>query len=124
VERLRNLRRAVYKDYTGKPEAYIREDIEFRIAEYEAATRLWSLPLQTGMLEIAMTGEALTAAGAAIALALFGAPIAAAAAAGGAIAVGKAAVSIARRKRDIELERKRNPMAYLVKLRRLTDGDA
>jgi len=117
VERLRNLRRAVYNDYSGKPESYIREDIEFRISEYEAATKLWSLPLQKGVLEIAMTGEALTAVGAALALALFGAPVAAAAAAGGAIAVGKAALSFAQRKRDIELERKRNPMAYLVRLR-------
>ena len=118
VERLRNLRRAVYKDYAGKPESYIREDIEFRISDYEAATKLWSLPLQKGILEIAMTGEALTAVGAAVALTLFGAPIAAAAAAGGAIAVGKAALSFAQRKRDIELERRRNPMAYLVRLRK------
>lgn len=124
VERLRNLRRAVYKDYSGKPEAYIKDDIEFRISEYEAATKFWNLPTQKGVLEIAMTGEALAAVGAAVALALFGAPIAAAAAAGGAIAVGKAALSIAARKREIELERRRNPMAYLVKLRRDTERGA
>ncbi|HEY2560215.1 MAG TPA: hypothetical protein VGI48_10945 [Caldimonas sp.] len=118
VERLRNLRRAVYKDYSGKPESYIKEDIEFRISEYEAATKLWSLPLQKGILEIAMTGEALTTFGAIMALGLFGAPVAAVAAAGGAIVVGKAALSFAQRKRDIELERKRNPMAYLVRLRK------
>lgn len=124
VERLRNLRRAVYKDYSGKSEAYIKEDIEFRISEYETATQFWNLPLQKGVLEIAMTGEALAAVGAAVALALFGAPLVAAAAAGGAIAVGKAALSIAQRKRDIELERKRNPMAYLVKLRGVAESAA
>ncbi|HEX2539702.1 MAG TPA: hypothetical protein VHM00_01325 [Caldimonas sp.] len=121
IERLRNLRRAVYKDYSGKPEAYIKEDIEFRISEYEAATKFWNLPTQKGILEIAMTGEALAAVGGAVALALFGAPVVAAAAAGGAIAVGKAALSIAARKREIELERRRNPMAYLVKLRQATE---
>lgn len=124
VERLRNLRRTVYKDYSGKPEAFIKEDIQDRISEYEAATKFWNLPLQKGVLEIAMTGEALTAVGSAIALALFGAPIAAAAAAGGAIAVGKAALSIAQRKREIELERRRNPMAYLVKLQNKLDDNS
>ncbi|MCK9684111.1 hypothetical protein [Scleromatobacter humisilvae] len=122
VERLRNLRRMVYKDYSGKSEAYIREDLEFRISEYESATRLWGLPLQKGVLEIAMTGDALMAMGAATALTLFGAPIAAAAAAGGAIAIGKAALAIAQRKRDIDLERRRNPVAYLVKLQQMA-GD-
>ncbi|MEA2416546.1 MAG: hypothetical protein QOI58_3203 [Thermoanaerobaculia bacterium] len=120
VERLRNLRRTVYKDYTGKSEAYISDDIESRIAEYEETTKLWSFPLQKGALEIAMTGDALTAVGAAIALALFGAPIAAVAAAGGAIAIGKGALAIANRRREIELERKKNPMAYLVKLKHLS----
>jgi len=124
VERLRNLRRAVYKDYSGKPEAYIKEDIEFRISEYEAATKFWNLPTQKGVLEIAMTGEALGAVGAAMALMLFGAPVVAAAAAGGAIAIGKVALSIAARKREIELERRRNPMAYLVKLRQASEHGA
>jgi len=119
MERLRNLRRMVYKDYAGKPESFIREDIEFRMAEYEATTKMWGLPLQKGVLEIAMTGEALTAVGAAVALTLFGAPIAAAAAAGGMVAIGKAALAIAQRKREVELERKRNPMAYLVTLKGL-----
>jgi hypothetical protein len=121
VERLRNLRRMVYRDYAGKPEAYIREDIEQRLSEYEAAARLWGFPLKKGLLEIAMTGDALAAAGAGIALTLFGAPIAVVAAAGGAIAVGKAALTIAQRKHDIELERKRTPMAYLVKLKQLAE---
>lgn len=122
VEKLRNLRRMVYKDYSGKSEAYIREDIEQRLYEYEQATKLWGFPLQKGVLEIAMTGEALTAVGAVVALTLFGAPVAAAAAAGGAIAVGKAALAIANRKRDIEIERRKNPMAYLVRLKQLGAG--
>ena len=117
VEQLRNLRRAVFKDYSGRPESYIREDLEARISEYETVTKLWNLPLKKGVLEIAMTGEALTAAGTVLALTLFGAPVEAAAAAGGAIVVGKAALAFALRKREIELERRRNPMAYLVKLR-------
>ena len=120
LERLRNLRRAVYKDYSGKPAAYIKEDIEFRISQYEDAIKFWNLPTQKGALEIAMTGDALGAVGAAVALGLFGVPLAAAAAAGGAIAVGKVALSIASRKREIELERQRNPMAYLFKLRQAT----
>lgn len=117
IKRLRNLRRAVYKDYSAKPAAYIKEDIEFRISEYEDAIRFWNLPTQKGALEIAMTGEALAAVGAAVALALVRAPLVAAAAAGRAIAVGKVALSIAARKREIELERRRNSMAYLFKLR-------
>lgn len=116
INQLRNLRRTVYKDYTGKPQAYIRDDIEARIDDYRRVTKVWNFPLNKGILEIAMTGEALTAIGAAVSLACFGAPIAAAAAAGGSIAIGKAVLAIANRRREVRLEELRNPMAYLVRL--------
>lgn len=119
LKRLRNLRRFVYKDYTGKSAAFIREDLEARIEEYRKTTRLWGLPLQKGVLEIAMSTDAVTAATAMISLILFGAPIAAAAAAGGTIAIGKFALTLAQRKRDIELEQAKNPIAYLAEVRRL-----
>jgi hypothetical protein len=116
TSQLRMLRRIVYKDYSGKPSTYIHDDIESRIEDYRRVTKVWDLPLKKGILEIAMTGEALTAVGAVVSLACFGAPIAAAVAAGGAIAIGRAALSFAARKREVQLEEMRNPMAYLVRL--------
>lgn len=116
MKQLRKLRRTVLKDYGGKPEAYIRDDIETRVEEYRLATKVWALPLGTGVLEIAMTGEVLTTFGAAVSLACFGAPISAVAAAGGCIAIGKTALAFAKRKREIELEALCNPMAYVVRL--------
>jgi hypothetical protein len=117
VAKLRRLRRFIYETYDGKPESFIKEDIEERIEKYNETTRLWGFPLAKGLLEISLTGEVAAAVGAVLGMVVFGAPLAVAAAAGGTIAIGKAALTVAQRKREIELEKERNPVAYIAAIR-------
>lgn len=121
VNQLRRLRRFIFSEYDGKPPDYIREDIEERIEQYEEATKFWGLPTVEGFLRIALTTES-AAMLASFSSALFGAPLATAATVGGSIALGKGLLEVGKRKREINLERDRNPIAYLAEAKKLEDG--
>lgn len=119
VKKLRRLRRFVYSSYQGKALSFVKEDIEERIEQYNEATRVWGFPLVKGLLEIALTGQVAAAFGAVLGSAMFGVPLEAAAAVGASFTVGKGVLSIAQRKREVGIERERNPVAYLVEAQSL-----
>lgn len=120
TDQLRNLRRMLFKDYEGKPLHYIQDDIEFRLAEYRDAVRLWNLPTLKGSLEVALTSDAIAIGAATLALALFGMPIGAAIATGAAASFSKIALLFAGRLREVDIEARRNAVSYLYKLERAT----
>jgi hypothetical protein len=118
VDKLHSLRRFVFKEYAGQSLDFISEDMAKQIEKYEEATKLWGFPLTKGLLKVALTADAATALSATVAT-LFGAALPVAAAAGLALTLGSATLAIAIRRREVDVAKKENPVAYLMEAKAL-----
>ncbi len=122
AERLRQLTRFVYFNYTGKSVDFVREDIERRIAEYKEVTSFWCFPMKSASMEVLLSGQCAAALGGVFGVALFGTQLMPAAAPGATATVGKATLTVIDRKKKINSIMKRDPVSYIVSAQEKLDN--
>ncbi|HEV8329464.1 MAG TPA: hypothetical protein VGQ08_18485 [Nitrospiraceae bacterium] len=113
MRKLGQLRRFVYDTYQSKSRDYIKEDLERRIEDYKAVTKFWNFPTRASLYTIALSSGGAIAAADVIGIALFGAPIGTAIV-GVSAALGTAAIAVESRRREINLKKNSEAIAYLV----------
>ena len=118
-EKLRQLRHFISDKYLGRSNDFVREDIERMISEYNEVTRFWNFPTRKSIYTIALSGGTSTFIYNALGAALFDSPITTAIV-GASTIIGSTAIVLESRRREVEIARKRNPVAYLVEAQRLT----
>ena len=120
AEAKRRLRQVVHffrQNYSGKDKSYIREDIEFKLAQYHDAVRDWGFETTISTISMLLSSKTLAgAAAAAIASAMFGSSSLAliAAAGGAAVEVGQLSLHVAKRVYGLKTLRRDHPLSYII----------
>lgn len=124
-EKLRRLRLFAYQNWTGRPRAYIEDDLLTRLSEYEETARQWGLETVQGAASVVLNSK-LTAslvAGSFLST-LFGQPVTAllSAAVGAVVELGHVAVELSRQRFALSKLMRDNPVSFVsysrTKLRR------
>jgi hypothetical protein len=114
---LRALRLMFYEDYSGKPQAFVRDHIEHLLDRYDRTAKKWNFDLvKTTLVGLVESKTLLATASGTIAAAMFGGPLAALTV-GAAIELGHVSLKVLdvlRGKREFEAN---HPLAYLFSAR-------
>ena len=114
-QRLIRLRLFMHSNYTGRPFAFIEDDLARRIHEYEAAARKHGFKTVVSSLTVLLNAKELQASlGAGLVAGLFGGPLAALGT-GLAVEVGQIAVHVADRLHEMRDWRSGHELAYSSK---------
>jgi len=116
---LRNLRLFIYENYTGKPTAYIYDDISKRLDDYENVAQKHGFELKTSVLSTLLDSKSIQASLAAgLAVGLFsGAELGLSAAC--AVELGKGSLEIAKQLHGIKSFKHNHDLAYLIRAKEL-----
>lgn len=119
VQKLRNLRLFLSKEYGDAEPDRIRDDLQKRLEEHEAAAQKWGADLRDACLSLMFGKEVQLSAAAASGL-LFAGRYYEAISAGVPVLLqlGKVALEISSRRRDYAFKASNDPIAYLVDLRK------
>ena len=113
-QRLIRLRLFMHSNYTGRPFAFIEDDLARRIHEYEAAARNHGFKTVVSSLTVLLNAKDLQASlGAGLVAGLFGGPLAALGT-GLAVEVGQIAVHVAERLHEMRDWRSGHELAYFI----------
>lgn len=113
-QHLIRLRLFMHSNYTGRPFAFIEDDLARRIHEYQAAARKHGFRTVLSSLTVLLNAKDLQASlGAGLVAGLFGGPVAALGT-GLAVEVGQIAVHIAERVHEMRDWRSGHELAYLI----------
>jgi hypothetical protein len=115
-DRLRRLRLFSFENYSGKARAFVEDDLQSRISDYEASARACGLETVQGALSLVLNSK--LAAGAmagGLVSALFGQPLTAlvAGTAGAVLEVGGFVLELQKRRLAIEQLARENPVSYI-----------
>jgi hypothetical protein len=122
VRKLRNLRLLLAKDYAGKEPAFIRDDLERQLEEYEEAAKVWGFPLTSSIVDVVLNERALgVAAATAIAPLLSGlAPaLSLVAMVGAGFMTGRVGWEVVKRYHQVGKLNDSHALAYLVRVKAL-----
>lgn len=123
VRKLRNLRLFLSKEYRDAEPDRVRDDLQRRLEEHEAAARKWGADLRDACLSMLLGKEVQLSAAAASGLLLAGRyHEAMAAGVPVLLQLGKVALEISSRRRDYAFKADNDPVAYLVDLKKHTSA--
>ena len=126
-ERLRELRLFAYRNYTGKSPSFVEDDLNSRIAAYEATAKEWGLETIGGALSLVVNSKFATSAFAGtLVSALFGQPLTAfiAGTAGATLEVGRIALEVRRRRMGLETLARDHPISYVTYIRKVLQNES
>jgi hypothetical protein len=122
--RLRNLRLFLTDTYQSKSRAYVEDDLERRLDEYDATRKQLGLSSTIGTLSLVLDSKTLhSAAVVGLSAALLAGPLAALLSAG-AVEVGRLALELAERRAAIKNYEQDHPLAYVVQAQRTLTAEA
>jgi hypothetical protein len=121
TQKLRKLKTFFHKNYTGKPKAFIEDDINARIEDYECVIKDWGFETKISAFSLLLSSKTLAAtACGTLASTVFQAPTIAAitAISGACVELGKVSLYIARRRYGLQKILRDNPFGYIIEARR------
>lgn len=121
VAALRQLRVFAQKEYRGKPESYVEDDLHLKIFEYEQTAKKWGFELvDAGLTTLFNSKSAVGTIGGTIAALLAGSPVIASSAAivGTALEIGKVTLSVSRKRFEAREALGNDPVSYIARARR------
>lgn len=121
IEKMRRFRLFAFEQYAGKSRAYVEDDIQKRLTDYDDVVRSWKFETALKGLTFVLNSKFLAGAFATSAISvLLGAPELAkeALATGAVVEVGRLALEFAKDRHDILKIVKENPISYIADVRK------
>lgn len=123
VEKLRRLRLFVFENYTGKPRAFIEDDLFRRVDDYERVRKSLGIEAVTSTISVLLDSKTLQASAAAGLIAcLFGGPPNLILGAASLVELGKLGIEAARKRQSIRDFEQGHELGYIISAVRRIQG--